>query len=372
MASETLAYIFNALAQTLQPEMYRQWNRTTVLLGELSATKAAITEGSGKNTQFAAEFSGATAATVAEGSDVASTEFASDINVPITAPWCIYRSSFQLTELEVDAARGATGSPDELRNLFGPRMISASAVIARQIETDLLTGTGVDGSGNPTLVGIFGGALSASGSYLGLNPVAYPEWSGNVTSNGGVLRTLTTDLLDQCDQNVFTASSEPWNLVMTTAGIVRKYNGIFTNSGAGQSSYNQAMMRFTDNAQNPQYGIGAPIDSQGQQDAVWYRGKKVLRNAVAPSNKLALLNTNYIKLKYLPRYVSPMEQEWMDKYNLKGKSGTFGPEQATNIPCRATVLAKTGDSIKITMHAVVSAAFVRRNAHSLLTDVSEA
>jgi len=131
MAGENLSYIFSALSQVLMPELHRQWNRTTVFLGELSATPNAITEGMGKNTQFATEFSGATASTVAEGSDVAASEYGSDVDVPATAPWCTYRSSFQLSEQEMDAARSAMGSPDELRNLFGPRILSAGAVIAR-------------------------------------------------------------------------------------------------------------------------------------------------------------------------------------------------------------------------------------------------
>jgi hypothetical protein len=369
MAGENLGYIFSALSQILQPELHRQWNRTTVLLGELSAVAGAVSEGAGKNTQFAAEFSGATAQTVAEGSDIQASEYNSDLDVPATAPWCTYRSSFQLSEQEIDAARGATGSPDELRNLFGPRMLSSAAVIARAIETDALTGTGVDVNGNPTLVGIFGGALSASGNYLGLNPAAYPEWAGNVTSNGGITRTLTPDLLDTVDQNIFTSSSEPWNLIMTTAGVVRKYGGFFTNSGA--SGLGAPLIRMNDMAGAPVYGIGVPLDGQSQQNALYYKGQKVLRNAVAPAGKLALLNTNHIKIKYLPKFRDQRELEFFDKIGLKGQSGSIGPVQATNIPARVTVIAKTGDSVKVSLRVTVAMAIVRRNAMGLLQDISE-
>ena len=367
MAAENLSYIFSALSQILMPEMHRQWNRTTVLLGELSAVPNGITEGSGKNTQFATEFSGATASTVAEGSDVAVSEFGSDVNVPATAPWCTYRSSFQLSEQEMDAARGASGSPDELRNLFGPRILSAGAVIARAIETDALTGTGVDVNGNPTLVGVFGGAISATGNYLGLNPIAYPEWAGNVTSNGGVARTLTPDLMDTVDQNIFTACSEPWNLLMTTGGVVRKYKGFFSGGGTPSAG----LARFMDKADAPQYGYGNRVDDQGQQESLWYGGKRVFRNAVAPSGKLAFLNTRHIKIKYLPHTPSEREKEFFEKIGLKGQSGTFGPVQATSMPARAVVLAKTGDSIKVSVRITCAMAVTRRNSCGLLTDVNE-
>lgn len=368
MAGENLQYIFSALSQVLQPELHRQWNRTTVLLGELQATAGAVSEGFGKNTQFAVEFSGATASTVAEGSDVASSEYNSDINVPATFPWATYRSSFQLTEQEIDAARGSMGSPDELRALFAPRILSAGAVIARAIETDALTGTGTDSAGNPTLIGIFGGALSATGLYGGLNPAAYPEWAANVVSNGGVLRTLQPDLLDQLDANIFTSSAEAWNMIMTDAAITRKYNGIFTG---GASPGANTLTRFNDNPTNPQYGMGARIDDQGQVDALYYRGKRVLRNPVSPANKIAFLNTRHVQIKYLPHTPSQREKEYFEKIGISGKSGTYGPIQATGIPARITVLAKTGDSVKVTMRVTLAMAICRRNAQGLLVDVNE-
>lgn len=369
MAGENLAFIFQALSQTMQPDLHRQWNRTTPFLAELSAVPGGIAEGAGKNTQFDVEFSGASATTVAEGADVAASEFASDIDVPATFPWCHYRHSFQVTEQEVDAARSSMGTPEELRNLFGPRLISASAVIARAIENDALIGTGVDALGNPALVGIFGGALSASGLYGGLNPAVYSEWAGNVTSNGGTPRTLTPDLLEQVDANIFTASSEPWNLTMTSAGVVRKYASFFTNSGA--AGLGVPLIRMNDQGGSPVYGLGVPNDANGQQEALYFKGRRVIRNAVNPTGKLALLNTNHIKMKYLPHVPSAREKEFFEKMGVSGKSGTFGPVQATNLPMRVTTLAKTGDSIKVTCRVTVAMGIVRRNSCGLLLDIAE-
>lgn len=184
MAGESLTTIFNALPQLFEDDLQRQWNRTTVLLGELQARKG-VSEGKGKNVAFDVEFTGATAATVAEGADVPTTEFAQDIDVPAFAPWATYRSSFQVTETEIDAAftSGPQGMPGALRDIFGSRILSAGAIIASQIENDALIGTGVDSSGNPTIVGIYGGAIAATGAYLSINTAQYSEWAANVTSN---------------------------------------------------------------------------------------------------------------------------------------------------------------------------------------------
>jgi hypothetical protein len=366
MAGENLSSILFALSQIMAPDLERQWNRTSVFLGALSATKGAVSEGGGKNTAFDAEFSGATAQTVAEGSDVAASEYASDVNVPATFPWCHYRSSFQVTETELDAATSSVGTPDALRDLFGNRILDAGAILARQIETDALTGTGVDAFGNPTLVGIYGGALTATGGYGNLNPATYPEWASNVVSNGGVARALTADLLEQVDQNIFTASSIPWNLAMTSAGVLRRYSAIFTSNSQGGP-----VIRMNDNAQSPKMGLGWALDSQSQPIDAWFKGKPVIRNAVNPSGKLALLNTNKIKIKYLPRVLTQADKDFMRMVGLEGSSGGNAPIQATSIPARIVVLAKTGDSYKLSLKTTIAMGITRRNACGTLVDLSE-
>src|SRR5580698_9362203 len=136
MAAETLGTILSALPQLMAPQIARQWNRTTLFLGLLNARPGAIDAGAGKNVAFVTEFSGATAGTVAEGSDVASTEYNSDANVPAIFSWATYRSSFELSEQEMDAARLATGGATALVDLFGERVLGCAAQIASQIESD--------------------------------------------------------------------------------------------------------------------------------------------------------------------------------------------------------------------------------------------
>jgi len=364
MSAENLSSIFSALPFVLVKDIARQWNRTTHFLGALNARPGAVSPGAGKSVNFVTEFSGATAGTVAEGSDVANSEFNSDVNVPATFTWATYRSSFQISEVEVEAARMAVGSATAMIDLFGERVLGCAAKIARSIETDALTGTGVDGSGNPTLVGIFGGALAASGNYGGISRGTYTEWAGNVVSNGGVGRALSADLLEQLDSNIFTASSIPWNMIVTSAGVTRKYAGLFTAAAA-------PMTRFNDNAGNPAYGLGVANNQQMQQASLFFKGNPVLRNPVSPAGQLAFLNTDMIELKYLPYGLSGRDLAFLQQIGLEGSTGGQSPMQAAGIPVRLAELAKTGDSVKVTLRATVAMCVKRPNSSGLVTDILE-
>jgi hypothetical protein len=373
MAGENLATIFNALPQLFEGELQRQWNRTTVFLDQIRAAKG-VSEGKGKNVAFDVEFSGATASTVAEGSDVASTEYAQDIDVPAIAPWAHYRSSFQVTETELDAAfsSGPAGMPTALTDIFGARILSAGAQIAAQIENDALIGTGVDTNGNPTVIGIYGGAISATGVYLNINPATYTEWASNVTSNGGVTRQFTPDLAEQVDTNIFTSASIPWNLAMTSPGVARKWSQFFTQGSAGNN--NLPLVRMNDNAGQPVYGLGVPNDSAMQYDKMYLKGRPLMRNRLNPTGKLALLNTDKLIMKYLPASAS-MQRDLAAFYQLIGLQGSSGGNMnitATGMPMRVARIAKTGDSIKVSMKITCQMAVTRRNAHGLLVDISEA
>ncbi len=369
MAGENLGTVNSALSQIFADPLQRQWNRTALFLNRVQAKAA---PGSGKNVAFDTEFSGNTAQTVAEGSDVQASEYASDINMPAILPWAHYRSSFQITETELDSARTSVGTPRDLQDLFGDRILGAGAQIARKIETDCMTGTGVDINGNPTIVGIYSGALIASGAYAGINAVTFPEWASNLYFNGGSARSLTVDLMDQADAGIFTSSSEAWNMAMTSAGVSRKYGGMFTAQGAGAPA--TPLIRMNDGPQNPQYGLQSQVSFDGQLNQ-FYRGAQVLRNAVNPIGKLALLNTNYVKIKYLPRVMTPQDAIFAQMLGLSGSTGVGGDSngyvQATSIPARVAILAKTGDSTKVSVKVTLQMCITRPNACAILGDLLE-
>ena len=368
MAAEFLPAIFNALSQTFESDIERQWNRATYMLALIMAT-AGVSAGDGKNVAFATEFTGATAGTVAEGADVQSSEYNSDVNEPAILPWATYRSSFQVSEQEVDIARRSQGSATALLDIFGERLFGCQAKIAQSIETDVLAGTGVDVNGDPTCIGIFGGALSATGQYGSINPATYPEWASNVVSNGGTLRALTPDLMSQVDQQIFTAASVPWDLIVTDAGITRKYMSFFSQGAPVAGATQQSLVRSTADGARPTYGMGNALTNLSQLDNLFWMGRPVQRNPVSPANKMAFLNTSKLKMKYLPHVQTRNEIELFQVLGLQGASG--GMRQATGIPARCAEIAKTGDSHKVSIRATVAFAITRRNACGLLTDVSE-
>ena len=362
MAGENLASVNSALSTFFAPDLYKQWNRTALLTSMLAARQA-TSAGGGKSVNFVVEFSGNQAATVAEGSDVASTEFASDENVPAVLPWAHYRTAFQISETEYAAALSSGGTPDALRRLFDDRVMGGGARLMNTIERDLLIGTGVDSLGNPTLVGLYNGALVNSGSYAGISTASYPEWASNILGNGGVGRALTSDLLAQADAEIFAGSSEPWNLAMTTAQITRKFEGLFTSATV-------PMIRMNDNPSDPKYGLGNALDPQAQPTGLYYKGQPLIRNQMNPAGKLLLLNTRKIEIKYLPHPISPDDAAYSQIVEGEGSNG-FGTIQATKIPIRIAMLAKTGESYKVMMTVTLQSCVTRPNASALISDVLE-
>jgi hypothetical protein len=104
----------------------------------------------------------------------------------------------------------------------------------------------------------------------------------------------------------------------------------------------------------------------------------VLRNAVNPTGKLALLNTNHIKIKYLPRVMTPQDAVFAQMIGLSGGtgvgggvSGNGGYIQATGIPARVAILAKTGDSIKVSVKVTLQMMIDRPNSCAIVQDILE-
>jgi hypothetical protein len=153
MSGENLAAVSAALSTFFAPDLHYQWNRTSLFLNKLAAV-GDMGDGQGKSVNFDVEFSGATAGTVAEGSDVDDSEFTEDMDVPGMLPWAHYRHSFKISETAYAAAMSSGGTPEALRRLFENRVMAGGAKLMRAIETDIMTGTGVDAYGNPTIVGV--------------------------------------------------------------------------------------------------------------------------------------------------------------------------------------------------------------------------
>ena len=130
---------------------------------------------------------------------------------------------------------------------------------------------------------------------------------------------------------------------------------------------------MNDNGGRPVYGLGVPNDGQMHFDVMYFKGRPVLRNRLNPANKLALLNTSKIAMKYLPHTAS-MQRDLAAFFQLMGLSGSSGGSDnitATGMPMRVARIAKTGDSLKISMKITCQLAMLRRNSCAIVQDISE-
>ncbi len=360
MAAETLSTISAALSQLFAPTLFRQMNRVAVTTSVIDAEAG---QGDAKNVAWDTEFSGATAYPVADGSDVVASEYNQDVPVPATLSWANYRSAFQISENEIDAAARSMGTPSMLMNIFRDRVTGSITKVASTINGDVMTGTGTGSDPSaasvPDIVGLFGGALEATGSYAGILQSSYSEWAGNVLSNGATARPLTLDLLQQLEGAIFTACGEQPDLIVMSPGGFRKYQGLFED------------IRRIPGDRGLTYNTG-PEEKMLPQESVFFRGIPVIRDKDCPSGKLLMLNRNYLKLKFLP-HLNPGDAFGYETGMLVGTTGgtPSGSVTPTQIPLSVRLLAKTGDSVKGEVKVTCQLAVMRRNSMGYISDLSE-
>ena len=349
MAAEYLASISNALATTFSLRMRRQWNRVAVTAKNLTF-EPAVGAGGGKQVGWDVEFSGAQAAAFAEGSDVASSEFNVDPVVPAILPFGMYRSAFQLSNLEIKAALANPANAAELGRIMVERLDGSLAKMAAVANADLITGTGVS-SGNPTIVGL-SAALAASGSYAGINKATYSEWAGNTLANGGANRALTTDLLYQADEQVYVASGKTAKIIIASPGVYRLYAGLF-----------EAIKRVfqTSRDQVPNF-IG------GENEQAW-KGMPVIRDRNMPNGTLMMLNTDDIKVRPLSGVMSSEDGVQQVQRALPSSNGE--QDEATPLMVDVYPLARTGSAQKFVAEMYLQLQVERVNSHAIITDIQE-
>src|SRR5438552_11366238 len=126
MAAEVLSNLSGALAQTFASDITRVWNRDAFFLKTLQ-WKGAGGQGAGLNVAWDVEVSGATAAAMAEGSDVGGGEYDFDPVLPATLPWGMYRAAFSLTNHEINVAAANIGNATALGDIVGERFLGKMA-----------------------------------------------------------------------------------------------------------------------------------------------------------------------------------------------------------------------------------------------------
>ena len=344
-AITTISALSQSLGQKYAAKISRQWQRRAI-----TAALVPATAGSGSNAAFNVEFSGNLANTVAEGSDVADAEYASDVVPSAVFPWAIYRSAFKVSKQAVDAARSSAGiHSDALDDLFGEQIQSAGAKIATTINSDILNGTGVDASGNNTIVGLLAGALDTTSVYGGISRTTYSEWQGNVKASAGL---LTTDLLRGMDTSIFTASGTEWTDLITSAGVQQKYADLL-----------QATQRIvSDGSRQVAQGLGSA-------NPMNFMGRPVHREAASMTGKAVFFNRNHIQVKYLPNRNTRQFND-LAPMDVNGSNGDETLD-VTQIPANVYILAPTGSSIKVVVECTLQMCVTRPNAFGLITGISE-
>ncbi len=283
-------------------------------------------------------------------SDVGSGEFLQDPLVPAVLAWGQYRSAFQLSNLEINAATASIANAAELGNILGERLEGSVSKMVSVINADLFAGTGTDGSGNPNIIGL-NTAILNSGSYATIDPNTYPEWVGNVVANGGTARPLTMDLLYNLEQQIFTASGMEPDALVCSPGVYRKYAGLF-----------EATRRTVDD------GRGPIPTYQGAASNLFWKGLPVIRDRNATSGTLYMLNQGMIETRLLP---FAMVQDGVLKTQKDLPSSNGMESASTALTCQVYPLGRTGSGVKFVAETYLQLKVVRRNAHGILKDISE-
>lgn len=349
----TLADIAGQLPQEI-PGATRQYNRLAVTASTIS-TEA----GQGKNIAHDAEMDGALAGSYAEGTDVLTTEFNVDVWQLAVLNWANYRSSFQVSENKIDAAMTSRGGFEILGKFFAENVMSSTGKLASVQNVDSIVGTGVDGSGNPTIVGLFGGALSPTGTYAGINRSAYPLWAGNSLGNGGVGRPLSIDLLNQGESAISFATGEGFDCIWTSYAVVNRYKNLFE----------------IETRQVRDLGSDSEVAGfDAGTSKVSFMGIPVLRDRDFDKNgqsgSLVMGNSKFIKRIYLPPTVGDgiIEGEEVELENGESTNGD-GIVTSLNMPYKVFSLFKGGDSYKVTVKNVCNQLVTRPAAFCTITDL---
>jgi hypothetical protein len=347
---DALTDVANALSQIFAPKLAKQWNRQAVLSSHLP-----VEAGRGKNVAWDVSLTDALApalACYAEGDDVGAGEFDVDTLVPAVLSWAHYRTAFQVTETELDAAASSLGSADELIAMFQTRVEGSATKLASFINQDLWLGTGTSTGGDPSIVGLLGGSILPTGTYATIDRGVYPEFAGNVLANGGVARALTVDLLEQAWQDIFVASSEMPDVIVCDPGTLRKYKGLFETN-----------RRFLgdEKSGNLIYDTSTPV--------AFFMSIPVYMDKDGYQGTLCMLNTKHVKQVYLP--ISPSSSEDVWKVEVKEGEGMSGEEVTPmGLPFKIVPLSKTGDSLKFMIKCVLQLKVDRPGSCCILTDIN--
>lgn len=347
MALYDLSAITAALPAQFMSNIARQFNRQCVLLGRLPKKP-----GMGKNVTWDVRFSrGTDAATFTDGADMTAGEYQTDTDVPATLPWGFYRVGFQLSGLALAVAASSKNAPEELVNLFQGQVEDALTDLAKIVNQAAYNGNGT----SPAIAGLYGGGLlAATGTYAGIARGTYSEWAAYLDSNSGTARPLSKALLDKCERSVFVASGRMPNLIVASAGVATKLEGLVDQNVRFQPGDRASIQVAT-----PDYATGFT--------GLSYKGIPIYRDKDAPVGKLAMLNTDTTEIRVL----SEVNPDYADTASADTKGLTDTNKADLGLPVKILPIARTGDAVKFMLLTRLQVVGKRPNTLGAIVDIDE-
>jgi hypothetical protein len=339
-----LTTIASSLATIFEDTIATQINRATVLLQVLPVGDGTT----GKNISWVARFGSAVGGSRAEGAAV--TDLNSDTKVPATLDFGTYDDSFGITGKALAGARAAR-NPAELANLFTEELSECIERLAKGVAVDLYTGAG----STDEIMGLVasGGGIMDTGVYANIDRSTYPQWAGTVDGNSGVGRALTFDLMRDVRRQIYRASGQKPDLLVTTPEIHEKYGLLF---GMQRRYITEIKLR------------GSMITLDGGYQMLEFDGIPVLEDVDCPTGDMLFLNTRYVRVLQLPDEVDAVNQgEAM--VGIAGTDEEQLGQPTRKLRARINPLGKTGDFFMFQLILYPQLQVRRPNTNGVLSDI---
>lgn len=198
-----------------------------------------------------------------------------------------------------------------------------------KITTDNTFSVYLSGSRNIEVMGL-NGIIAAtdpgSGSLQGLDVSTYGWWKANVLSNSGTPRAITETLMQKAIDYVEQYSDGTVSAIYTTYGVKRAYQAVLS-----------ALKQYT-----------APLELKGGYKALDYNGLPLIADKDCSANKLFFTDESKLKMYKLS------DLEWMDD--------------------DGAILSRVSgeDAYEAVLYTYLELGCHARNAHTLLSDITEA
>ena len=335
---QTLTTILNNLALDFRPRVVRAINRRSVLL-----TVLPIVMGSGKNVTWDIETSGANAETFNDGDDASN--FNSDAIVAPTLGWGLVRSNFRVGDVAVAAAASAS-SPRDLMGLISRNYVNSTTALTSSINSKLF-------SSSSGIIGL-DTALRDDNTYAGIDRTdsANTLARGNLIDPGSLTAPTLSDIRKDITVTIYKACGVQPDIAICSPEVFLAIGNLF-----------QEFRRLNQDAKSMDTARGT-VQLDGSLGSIEFEGCRFFKDKDATANRIYYLNTEYVRVEYLPQLMSP---EVMEQSRMVQADDGYG---ANPLGMKAKALAPTGASSKVSLQAFLQLVVERPNACGMRLNVA--